>query len=83
MKILIRDENLTGKVAREFQLQLETSTITIRELIRSRIYEEVKVFNSNRNMPYMGGTVVKPGPLKRIKGERCCRTGGNCVESIC
>ena len=59
MKILIRDENLTGKVAHEFQLEVETSTISIRELIRSRIYEEVKIFNSNLNMPYMG--LVQPG----------------------
>lgn len=58
MKILIRDESLTGKVAHEFQLELETSTVTIRELIRSRIDEEVKLFNSNRKMPYMG--LVQP-----------------------
>jgi hypothetical protein len=59
MKILIRDESLTGKVAHEFQLELVTSSITVRELIRSRIYEEVKVFNSDRNMPYMG--LIQPG----------------------
>lgn len=58
MKILIRDENLTGKVAQEFQLELETSTITIRELIRSRLYEEVKLFNNSRNLPYLG--LVQP-----------------------
>jgi len=54
MKILIRDESLTGKIVHEFQLELNTSTITVSELIRSRILEEVKVFNSNRSMPYMG-----------------------------
>lgn len=54
MKILIRDESLTGKIAHEFHLELESSTITVRELIRSRVIEEVKVFNSNRSMPYMG-----------------------------
>lgn len=54
MKILIRDESLTGKIAHSFHLQLDNSTITIRELIRSRVIEEVKIFNSNRSLPYMG-----------------------------
>jgi hypothetical protein len=58
MKILIRDESLTGKVAREFELELETPALTVRELIRSRIAEEVKLFNSNRSIPYMG--LVQP-----------------------
>ena len=54
MKILIRDESLTGKVAREFELELEAPTLTVKELIRRRVYEEVKTFNSNRNERYMG-----------------------------
>ena len=58
MKILIRDESLTGKVAREFQLELETPTLTVRELICKRVYEEVKAFNSNRSKPFMG--LVQP-----------------------
>lgn len=58
MKILIRDESLTGKVAREFELELETSTLTVRELICKRIYEDVKEFNSNRSVPFMG--LVQP-----------------------
>lgn len=58
MKILIRDESLTGKIAREFQLELETSTLTVRELICKRIYEEVKEFNSNRSVPFVG--LVQP-----------------------
>lgn len=58
MKILIRDETLSGKIAQEFQLELDTFSITIRELIRSRVHEEVNVFNSNGSMPYMG--LVQP-----------------------
>jgi hypothetical protein len=54
MKILIRDESLTGKVAHEFELELETPILTVRELIRKRVYEEVNVFNSNRSERYMG-----------------------------
>ncbi|KAA2243171.1 hypothetical protein F0L74_11695 [Chitinophaga agrisoli] len=59
MKILIRDKSLTGKVAQEFELELEASTITVRELIRSRVHQEVNIFNSNRSVPYMG--LVEPG----------------------
>lgn len=58
MKILIRDESLTGKIAGEFQLELETTTLTVRELIRRRVYEEVKIFNSNSDDRYMG--LVQP-----------------------
>ncbi|SEW35205.1 hypothetical protein SAMN05428988_4295 [Chitinophaga sp. YR573] len=58
MKILIRDETLSGKITQEFRLELDTSGITIRELIRSRVYEDVKAFNSNGSIPYMG--LVQP-----------------------
>jgi len=37
MKIVIRDETLTGKAAHEFYLELEAAIITIGELISSRV----------------------------------------------
>ncbi|WP_343671502.1 hypothetical protein [Chitinophaga sp.] len=54
MKIVIRDETLTGKVAQEFYLELEASSLTIAELIRSRVFEEVNEFNNNLPKPFKG-----------------------------
>ena len=43
--LTIRDETTTGAPTREFTLDLLTERITVRELIRSRVYQEVKDYN--------------------------------------
>lgn len=45
MILTIRDETATGSVTNELTLEILTETITVRELIRSRVYPEVQDFN--------------------------------------
>jgi hypothetical protein len=45
MILTIRDETGTGKVTNELSLDMLDETITVRELIRSRIYQEVDEHN--------------------------------------
>jgi hypothetical protein len=43
--IAIRDETTGGKVLHEWSLDVLTERITVRELIRSRVYQEVQDYN--------------------------------------
>jgi hypothetical protein len=40
--LTIRDESLTGTPTREWMLEVLTERLTVRELIRSRVYQEVQ-----------------------------------------
>jgi hypothetical protein len=45
MVFTIRDETASGSVTNELTLDLLSETITVRELIRSRVYQEVQDYN--------------------------------------
>ncbi len=52
--ITITDETTRGHELYSFTLDFLTEQITIRELIRSRIYEEVQTYNANQRSPFRG-----------------------------
>jgi hypothetical protein len=57
--VLIRDEETTGgRTAREWALELLTERITVRELVRSRVYQEVKDHNARAAETFVG--LVRP-----------------------
>lgn len=56
--LTIYDETVSGEKSRAFDLEFETSTITARELIRKRIYEEVREHNLKQNEFFHG--LVQP-----------------------
>ncbi|QDV50325.1 hypothetical protein [Gimesia fumaroli] len=56
--LTIRDESMTGKITGELTLEFLTETITVRELIRSRVYQEVKDFNAKPSEYFQG--LVRP-----------------------
>jgi hypothetical protein len=66
MLVTIRDESATGSVTHELTLDLLTETVTVRELIRGRVYQEVQDYNRRRRA---GGTefrgLVTPSPAER------------------
>lgn len=43
--VTVRDETSTGQVVNELSLELLTERVTVRELIRSRVYQEVQDHN--------------------------------------
>ena len=43
--LLIRDETATGEPVHEFPLELSSESITVRDLIRERVYQEVTDYN--------------------------------------
>jgi hypothetical protein len=56
--LLIRDETTAGDLWPAWSLELLTERITVRELIRSRVYQEVQDFNLKRPQPVRG--LVQP-----------------------
>ena len=57
--VTIRDETQTGKTINELSLDVLTERITVRELIRSRVYQEVQDYNLRAAMqPFRG--LVQP-----------------------
>ena len=42
---MIRDETATGQTGHSFPLEFESESLTVRELIRERVYQEVSEYN--------------------------------------
>jgi hypothetical protein len=56
--VTIRDETLGGQSLHEWALEVTTEKITVRELIRSRVYQEVQDYNVKQGQVYHG--LVQP-----------------------
>jgi hypothetical protein len=50
----IRDESLSGEPLHEWSLEVLTEKMTVRELIRSRVYQEVQDHNQKNNEVFRG-----------------------------
>ena len=79
MLCTIRDETTSGAITNELTLDLLNETITVRELIRSRIYQEVDEHNrrvrqaSAAAVPYHG--LVTPTAVeKQLNPSRAQKT---------
>lgn len=65
--LTIRDETLNGDSLSEWALEVLTERITIRELIRSRVYQEVQDYNRSRADVFRG--FIQPeGAEKALNG---------------
>lgn len=56
--LLVRDETTGGKTTHELSLEFLTERIDVRELIRSRVYQEVQDFNRDQQQVFHG--LVQP-----------------------
>lgn len=57
-QIMVRDESMSGKIVNEWTLDLLAERITVRELIRSRVYQEVQDYNRQSGDIFQG--LVQP-----------------------
>ncbi len=62
--LTIRDETAAGKVYSEMSLELPSERVTVRELIRRRVYQEVQDFNRRQDEIFRG--LVQPTDTERI-----------------
>ncbi|MEX0717867.1 MAG: hypothetical protein WD066_14835 [Planctomycetaceae bacterium] len=56
--LTIRDENLAGQSLREWELEVLTERLTVRELLHSRVYQEVQDYNRGLGDVFQG--LVQP-----------------------
>jgi hypothetical protein len=56
--VTVRDETLSGEPLHEWVLELLSERVTVRELVRSRVYQEVQDHNARRAQTFRG--LVKP-----------------------
>lgn len=71
--LTIRDEEMTGKAVNEFSLDVLTEHITVRELIRSRVYQEVKDHNAQLNQTEFRGLIQPTEAEQTLNGFRLKR----------
>jgi hypothetical protein len=67
--LTVRDETASGELLGETVLELLTERITVRELIRSRVYQEVKDYNT-RKPEYFRGLVQPSDAEKTLDGYK-------------
>jgi hypothetical protein len=76
MKLTVRDGTTAGDTLAALELQLDAERITVAELIRARVHQEVRAHNARGTGSFSG--LVQPertehdlnGPLRRIDPDR-------------
>ena len=63
--LTIRDETASGRVYHEVPLEFPSEKVTVRELIRERVYQEVKDFNCRQGEQVFRG-LVQPTDTERV-----------------
>lgn len=63
--LTVRDETTSGDIYHERPLEFPTERITVRELIRERVYQEVQDYNRKRDDQVFRG-LVQPTDAERI-----------------
>jgi hypothetical protein len=68
--LTIRDETTAGDVCGERPLEFPTERITVRDLIRERVYQEVQDFNRNPGERVFRGLVQPSGAERVLNGRQ-------------
>lgn len=68
--ITIRDETAAGGVSHEIPLELPSERITVRELIRERVYQEVHDFNRRKDEQVFRGLIQPTDTERVLNGNR-------------
>jgi hypothetical protein len=67
-RIMVVDETSSGTRTNELTLDFLTERVSVREIIRSRVYQEVTEHNARQTMPFWG--LVTPTAAERtLNGE--------------
>ena len=61
--LTVRDESSAGQTLHEFALEVLSERLSVRELIRSRVYQEVQDYNLRQPQVYRG--LVQPTDAER------------------
>lgn len=67
--LTISDETIHGKNEQSFTLDLLTEKVTVSEIIRSRVYEEVQIYNASLS-DYFHGFIQPSDTEKTLNGYK-------------
>ena len=67
--LTLRDENFSGKVMREIPVSFQSEVVTIREIIETRVRQEVNNYNS-KQPEYYNGLIEPSEAEKTINGYK-------------
>lgn len=68
--LTVRDETTAGKSYHEVPLEFPSERITVRELIRERVYQEVQDFNRDLQQRVFRGLVQPTDTERVLNGDR-------------
>jgi hypothetical protein len=68
--VTIRDETTSGDVYNEVPLEFPSERITVQELIRERVYQEVQDFNRQQHQQVFRGLVQPTDAERVLNGSR-------------
>ena len=71
--LTIRDETMSGRTTGELTLDVLDETITVRELIRSRVYQEVQDHNRRSDLTPFNGLVTPRDEERALNAPRAPR----------
>lgn len=63
--LTVRDETASGEICHELPLEFSSERMTVRELIRERVYQEVQDFNRKQEEQVFRG-LVQPTDTERV-----------------
>ena len=63
MKVLVKDATLFGKVNHELELEFESSTVTVREIIEQRVSTEIETYHRSAKQYFQG--LVRPSHAEK------------------
>jgi len=66
--ITIEDQTTTGKTLHEFTLDFLTEEVSVRELIRERVYQEVKDHHAKKGTRFRG--LVEPSAEEQARNRK-------------
>lgn len=69
MKLLIKDETFTGDILNQIEVDLASETVTVRDIISSRVTAEVNRYN-NKSTEYFKGLIQPSDTEKTLNGYK-------------
>jgi len=69
MILTIKDETFSGEVLNELQIELKSETVTVKEIIESRVSQEVRDYNI-KSLDKFKGLIEPSNAEKQINGYK-------------
>ena len=70
VSVTVKDETTSGETLAALQLQLESERVTVRELIRARVHQEVRDYNAQRATQIFRGLIQPTEAERELNGYR-------------